>query len=152
MMFDRLWSLLSGDAASGRAAPSERLSTAVLLLELARADFEIAAVERKRVAGLLAQRYDLDENGAESLIAQAEAEVGAAVSLFDYLKTLNTELEPAGKRQLMEMLWEVAYADGRLDMNEEQLLRKLADLLYVAERDYIGAKLAVLDRREAARG
>ncbi|MDB5986730.1 MAG: uncharacterized protein JWR16_1783 [Nevskia sp.] len=145
-MFDRLRSLLSGDAASGRAAPSEQLSTALLLLELARADFEIAAVERARVGAMLAQRYGLPPAAAEALMQQAEAEVGTAVSLYDYLKTLNAELDAPGKRRLMEMLWEVAYADGRLDKYEEQLLRKLADLLYVAEKDYIGAKLSVLEQ------
>jgi len=61
------------------------------------------------------------------------------VSLFDYVKVLNAGLDAAGKRALMEMLWEVAYADGRIDKYEEHLLRKLADLLYIPERDYIGA-------------
>jgi len=151
MMFDRLRSLLSGDAASGRAAPTAPLSTAVLLLELARADFEIAAAERARVSVLLARRYALQPAALDALMRQAEVEIATAVSLYDYLKTLNAELDAAGKRELMRMLWEVAYADERLDKYEEQLLRKLADLLYIAEKDYIGAKLEVLDQRAAAR-
>jgi uncharacterized tellurite resistance protein B-like protein len=145
-MFDRLRSLLSEGAASGRAAPSQALSTAFLLMELARADFEIAEVERERVRALLAQHFSLEPSAVEQLMRDAEAEVEHAVSLHDYLKTLNADLDAAGKRRLIEMLWQVAYADSRLDKYEEQLLRKLADLLNIPEKDFIGAKLGVLER------
>jgi uncharacterized tellurite resistance protein B-like protein len=68
-----------------------------------------------------------------------------AVSLYDYVRTINERFDPAGKYQLMEMLWQVAWADGRLDPHEEHLLRKLAGLLYVSDADYIRAKLAVME-------
>ncbi len=58
------------------------------------------------------------------------------------MQTLNARLDRPGKRELMDMLWQVAYADGRLDKHEEHLLRKLAALLYVSDEDYIKAKLA----------
>lgn len=144
-MFDRLLSLLSGDAAGGRALPSARLSIACLLIEMARADFEIAEVERARVGALLERHYGLDATAVDQLMREAEDAVNEAVSLHDYLQTLNAELDAGSKRALMQMLWEVAYADQRLDPYEEQLLRKLADLLYVPEKDYIGAKLAVTE-------
>lgn len=147
-MFDRLKSLLAGDAPGAHEAPSEPLSVALLLLELARSDFEIADTERRRVAEILARRYGLAADAAQALIQQAGAQGEDAVSLYDYVKVLNAKLDPQGKRELMELLWEVAYADGRIDQYEEHLLRKLADLLYVPQRDYIGAKLAVGERRD----
>ena len=149
-MFDRLsgllGGLLSGDAGAAREAPSEELSVALLLLELARSDFEVAEVERARIGDILARRYRLAPDAVQDLMRQAAAQTEQAVSLFDYVKVLNAGLDAAGKRALMEMLWEVAYADGRIDKYEEHLLRKLADLLYVPERDYIGAKLSVAER------
>lgn len=145
-MIDRLLDLLGGTAA-GREAPSEELSVALLLLELAHADFEFAAVEQARIRELLAQRYPLDPAQLEALLQQAQGAGRDAVSLYDYARAINQRFDAAAKYQLMEMLWEVAWADGRLDPNEEYLLRKLAVLLYIPDPDYIRAKLAVMQRR-----
>lgn len=148
-MLDRLLGLLGGTS-PGRAAPSEELAVALLLLELARSDFDFALVEGDKIRELLRQRYGLDEVQCEALLAQARSAGEQAVSLYDYVKTLNDRLDPAGKRALMEMLWQVAYADGRLDKYEEHLLRKLAGLLYVSDQDFIRAKLAVEEGRRQA--
>ena len=139
--FDLLRSVL-GPGPARREAPSEQLSVALLLTELARADFQTPEVELQRIRELLAQRYQLDAAQAVQLLQQAQATERNAVSLYDYVQTLNARLDPAGKRGLMDMLWQVAYADGRLDKHEDHLLRKLAALLYVSDEDYIKAKLA----------
>jgi uncharacterized tellurite resistance protein B-like protein len=140
-VLDQLRGLL-GPAPAARQPPSEQLSVALLLTELARADFQTPEVELQRIRELLARRYQLDAAQAEALLQQARATDRDAVSLFDYVQTLNARLDRAGKRELMDMLWQVAYADGRLDKHEEHLLRKLAALLYVPDEDYIKAKLA----------
>ena len=142
-MFDRLLGLLGGGTIPAREAPSEQLAVALLLLELARSDFDVPEVEINKVRDLLAQRYQLDPAQAEALLQQAQATEQEAVSLFDYVKTLNARLDNTAKREVMQMLWQVAYADGRLDKYEESLLRKLAGLLYVSDEDYIRAKLSV---------
>ncbi|MDR3416296.1 MAG: TerB family tellurite resistance protein [Nevskia sp.] len=144
-MLDRLLGLLSGTAPAAREQPSEQLSVALLLLELARADFEVPDVELAKIRDLLTQRYGLDAAQAGALFERARAAGQETVSLYDYVQTLNTRLDPAGKRGLMEMLWQVAYADGRLDKYEEHLLRKLAGLLYVSDDDYIRTKLSVAE-------
>lgn len=142
-MLDRLLSLLGGPGTPAREAPSEELAVALLLLELARSDFDFPEVERLKIRDLLAQRYQLEQAQAEALMQQAQATEQKAVSLYDYVQALNARLDAAAKRELMQMLWQVAYADGRLDKYEESLLRKLAGLLYVSDADYIRAKLSV---------
>lgn len=142
-MLDRLLSLLGGPGTPAREAPSEELAVALLLLELARSDFDFPEVERLKIRDLLAQRYQLEQAQAEALMQQAQATEQKAVSLYDYVQALNARLDAAAKRELMQMLWQVAYADGRLDKYEESLLRKLAGLLYVPDADYIRAKLSV---------
>jgi uncharacterized tellurite resistance protein B-like protein len=142
-MLDRLLGLLGGGPGPARERPSEPLAVALLLLELARADFELPEVELGKIRQLLEQRYRLEPGQAEALLQQAHSAEREVVSLYDYVQALNSRLQPADKRGLMEMLWQVAYADGRLDKNEEYLLRKLAGLLYVSDEDYIRAKLAV---------
>ena len=144
-MLDRLLGLLGGGPGPGHEAPSEPLAVALLLLELARSDFEMPEVELAKMRELLAQRYQLDPAQVDQLMRQAQSSGNEAVSLYDYVQALNGRLDAAAKRGLMEMLWQLAYADGRLDKHEEYLLRKLAGLLYVSDADYIRAKIAVED-------
>ena len=138
-MFEVLKALIAGDSAP--EPPSPALSTALLLVELARADFNVAEEEKARILELLAARFGLDAGKAASLFDEARRRAREAVSLHEYIQTLNSTLGPADKGQLIEMLWQVAYADGRVDQYEEHLLRKLAELLYVSQEDYIRAKL-----------
>ncbi|GAC1625671.1 MAG: TerB family tellurite resistance protein [Nevskia sp.] len=139
-MLNRLRALLGNPSRETRP-PSEALATALLLLELARSDFEVAEVEQQRIRQLLAQRYGLDVPGLDALLDEARRSSEASVSLHDYVQTLNASLDAEGKRQLMAMLWQVAYADGRIDKYEEHLLRRLADLLYLPMPDYLQVKL-----------
>lgn len=135
---------------SAQAPQARSLALAVLLHELARADFEHAEPEFAAIREALAAHSGLDAAALGALMAQAGEHARRAVSLHHYVETLNRELLPADKRALMASLWAVAYADGRLDPLEEQLLRRLADLLYVPHRDYIATKLAAAER--VARG
>ena len=64
-----------------------------------------------------------------------------SVSLYEFTSRLNEELSPEEKADTVEMLWRVAFADGRLDKYEEHLIRKAADLLHVPHRRFIRAKL-----------
>lgn len=142
-MFDRLRGLLGAPASNDSRQPSEELATALLLLELGRADFDFGELEQARIRELLAARFALTAEQVEALLREARTDVGQAVSLHSYVQTLNQRLDGEGKRALMTMLWQVAWADGRLDKHEEHLLRRLADLLYVPMADYIRIKLAV---------
>jgi uncharacterized tellurite resistance protein B-like protein len=138
-MFERLKALFEGPAP--QEPPSQMLSTALLLVEMARSDFDLADTERQRVQELLARHFGLDAGQAAALFDEAHQRARESVSLYDYISRLNSILAPADKGQLMEMLWQVAYADGRVDKYEEHLLRKLADMLYVSQEDYVRAKL-----------
>lgn len=121
------------------------MAAAVLLLELERADAERAPAERERLRELLRAHYGLADAELDALIEQAGVQAGRAVSLHDFIHALNAELTPDDKRTLIEMLWRVAHADGRIDPHEEHLLRRIADLLYIEHRDFIRAKLRVVE-------
>lgn len=142
----RLRDLVTGDADDGvDPAERERLATALLLAELARADFNVSDGERAVIADLLARRFGLDAAAADALLQRALVSADGATSLYDYVETLNARLDYAGRCGIIEMLWRVAYADGRLDKYEEHELRKIAGLLYVDDADFIRAKLNVTD-------
>ena len=135
------------DSPAAPAAPAEgglRLAVAALLVEMARADFQADAGELEQVRTALTERYDLGADEVAALMAAAEREADQAVSLFRFTRLINERLAPADKLELIRMLWEVAYADGRLDKHEDALMHKLGDLMYVPLVDLMRLKDGVL--------
>jgi len=147
-VLNRLKSLLGSPEAP--KPPSEALSTALLLLELARADFEFEEVELTRVRELLQARFGLDNAALDALLAQARDKARESVSLHEYTGSLHNTLDADGKRELITMLWQVAWADGRVDKYEEHLLRRLVDLLHIPMSDYVRAREAAAASRSEA--
>ena len=126
-----------------------RVAAAALLVEMSRSDFDEAEVELDLVRDLLAERYGLSPVDAADLINAAQQESDHSASLFRFTHLVNQHLDPAEKLQLMAMLWDVAYADGRLDKHEDALMHKLADLLYVPLKDLMREKEAAKKREKS---
>ena len=131
-----------GAAASPQSLP---LAAAALLVEVARADERIEAAEREAIARALGPALGLPAADIGRLLAEAESAVERSVSLFEFTSVLNAALDPARKLALVENLWRVAAADGRVDHYEEYYIRKIADLLHVSHGDLIRSKLRALD-------
>lgn len=113
------------------------LATATLLIELTRADFSSTADEIAMARRLLANKFGLDGLAVERLIAQATERAERAVSLHEFTHRLNQALSPAEKAAVIEMLWRLSLADERLDKHEEQLIRRIAGLLHVPDRELL---------------
>ncbi|MEX2366557.1 MAG: TerB family tellurite resistance protein [Pseudohongiellaceae bacterium] len=120
-----------------------QLATAALMIELCKSDQSIDEVETQTLVSILQSRFDLSVAMLDELMILAEQEARDATSLFQFTSLFNEEFDYAQKVQLVRNLWEVAYADGKLDRYEEHLIRKVADLLYVSHGDFIQTKLAV---------
>ncbi|MCC2657369.1 MAG: hypothetical protein K0Q76_2477 [Panacagrimonas sp.] len=135
------------DRPQAEAHPPRDVAIAVLLLECARADFDKQPAELDEIRAALRTQSGLDDAEVERLMSQATESASSAVSLHGPVSRLNSELTPDDKRALMEWMWKVAAADGRVDPHEEHLLRKVADLLYVSHADYIRAKLGAVEGR-----
>jgi uncharacterized tellurite resistance protein B-like protein len=114
-----------------------RIATALLLIEVARADFESDLVEGDAVVAELARFFDLEQAEAKLLVEEARTKADHSVSLQTFTRRLVEELSEAEKHQVVEMLWRVALADSRLDKHEDYVVRQVADLLYVQQRDLI---------------
>jgi uncharacterized tellurite resistance protein B-like protein len=146
VMFDALARLLASP--QQQAAPDLRLSVAVLLLEAARQDDHFDARERAVIMALLARRFDLSPEECEKLIAGAQAHAAELVQLHGHTSAIAAAMSPEERIELIEMLWGVAYADGVLDPEEDLLVRRIAGLVYVSDRDRVLARQRVLARRE----
>jgi len=122
------------------------LATAALLVEMTRADGEVRADEQAAVARAIRKAFDIGEEKTAELIRLAELEVADATCYHQFTSLINKNFSKAQKVQVVEMLWEVAYADAEMEKYEEHLLRRLSDLLYVPHHEFIQSKLRVRAR------
>lgn len=140
-MIDRLLSFfgLPDEEATPAETAEQRIrhATAVLLVEIARADHERQQVEHGVMLGLLATQFGIDSVEAEALLSRAEAAAEKSVSLHEFTRLLHDELDYAEKERVIEMLWRIALADRVLDKYEDYMVGKIADLLYIARGDVI---------------
>ena len=136
------------DDGSGPSQRGLQLATAALLFEMLRADAEEHPKERRTLEQALQTRFDLNRAETRELAALADREASDATSLYQFTGLINQHFSPEQKVQVIEMLWQVAFADGRLDPYEEALVRKIAGLIYVPHRDFIRSKHRVMDARK----
>jgi len=123
------------------------VATAALLVEVARLDEGVDATERAVVQRAVREKFGLDADDAQKLIALAESEARNASDYWQFTSIINKRFTQPQKVRVIELLWEVAYADAGLNAYEEHLIRKLADLLHISHGDYITAKLRARDAR-----
>ncbi|OOZ39159.1 hypothetical protein BOW53_12720 [Solemya pervernicosa gill symbiont] len=117
-----------------------QLATATLLIEIARADHTIETAERSAIEQLLRNRFSLDETALKLLMDEAERSSEQSVSLYPYTRLINDHFKLSEKREIIELLWRVAFADGHKDDHEEHQIRKIASLIYLPHRDFIAAR------------
>jgi uncharacterized tellurite resistance protein B-like protein len=120
------------------------LAIAALLVELARADFSESSAELAAIRHLLGRRFGISEHTVDTLVTKAMHRADRAVSLHEFTHQLNLEVPDADKLAIVEMLWQVSHADGRIDKHEEHLIGRIAGLLHVSDRDRIRLKLKTI--------
>jgi len=117
-----------------------RLSTATLLIEVCRADFQEQESELDHMRLLLTQQFALSEAELGELMQQARTRADDLVSLQHVTRLLNEQFDEPMKIRVIEMMWQVVYADGVKDHYEEHLIRQVAELLYVPHEAFIRAR------------
>jgi uncharacterized tellurite resistance protein B-like protein len=149
-MLDRIHRLLTGHPpAAQHAAHSfeeRQLAAAALMVEAATMDSSFDADERARIAALVQARFGLSSEEAQALVAEAERAASSSVEWYGFTRAIKDGFDHAERVQLVEMMWEVAYADGALHDYEASLLRRVAGLLYVGDRESGEARKRVLAR------
>jgi uncharacterized tellurite resistance protein B-like protein len=145
----RLRRWFSGGEESEREAMD--LALAALLVEIMRADYADDPREHAAARKMLAHRFDLDHDAAERLLAEGERAADRSVSLFKHTRALDVGLDEREKFDVIEALWQIAFADGTLDGNEDYLVHKVGDLIHVRHSDVMRIKNAVENRVEATR-
>ena len=109
-----------------------RLATAVLMIDVARADHVFEESEFDSMLQLIESHFELSPEQAAELVNAAGEKADDMVSLFEFTRLLNKQLDEREKARIVSLLWQVAYADGQLDKYEDSLVLKISDLLYVS--------------------
>lgn len=131
---------------AGSLPPAERehtlqLATAVLLVEVMRADPAVSEAERDAVLVALRRKFALGEDELARLLELAHDTARTAYDYQRFTGSLNEHFTQEQKIRVVEAMWEVAYADQHLDAHEHHVISKVAGLLHVTHGEYIGAKL-----------
>ena len=149
-MLDRIKSFLSGDDTAARPAddtgdPVAAAAVAVFV-EAARIDGDFDDEERRAITGILVDRFDLSQADAGALVDEVANDPEHANKVYGAARTIRDALSEEERVDVLEMLWQVAYADGVLDDFEANLVRRVAGLLYVKDQDSGRARKRALTR------
>jgi uncharacterized tellurite resistance protein B-like protein len=116
------------------------LATAALLLELCESDQNVDPLEVSMVHNALNKAFGLTEEQIRPLVDRALKDADRNISFHPQVEIINQQCQPEEKAQIVEMLWRVAFADGRLDKYEEHYVRRLCDLIHVPHRVFLQMK------------
>ena len=122
-----------------------RLAAVALLIHAAMIDGEMSETERNRLVAVIMLRFGLDETAAHELVTAATAAEQQAVDLYRFTSLLNRSLDESGRQQIIEMMWQIAHADGRVTEFEDNLIWRSADLLHVPSQARIALRRRVAE-------
>jgi uncharacterized tellurite resistance protein B-like protein len=123
-----------------------RLAATALLIHVISLDGQPSALETAKLHSLIEQRFELDTGTADRLIAAATLVEGEAVDLYHFTSVIMRVVDEPGRIRLIEMMWELVYADGKVSEFEENVVWRAADLLAVTARDRMELKHRVAEK------
>jgi uncharacterized tellurite resistance protein B-like protein len=127
-----------------------RLAAAALLIHVISLDGEPSEVEKRKLHSLLESHFQLDPGSADKLIASATLVEGEAVDLYHFTSVIMRSVDEQARLRIVEMMWELVYADGPVSEFEDNVVWRAADLLAVASRDRIELKHRIAARQPTA--
>ena len=153
-MIDRLLAFLSGSETPDLKESGDdlQLAVAALLIEAGRMDNSLDCAERATIERLLTHRFQISPEAVKTLVESAERRMTHSAQYYPFTREINIRLSQEERAEIVEMLWKVAYADGVLDPHEDALLRQIAGLIHVPDRDRGLARQRALDERERMKG
>ena len=154
-MLDRLNKLIRAFTPDARAKADpafdeddHRVAAAALLVHAANVDGVQTEAERLKLEALLQDRFALDPAETRALIRAADARDKEAVDFHAFIGTVKRAYDAEGRKRLVEMMWEIAFADGTVHPFEDDMVWRVAELLTVPSRE----RIAIRKRLAAAHG
>ena len=123
-----------------------RLAATALLVHVVSLDGQPTQDEQSKLHSLIESHFKLDRGTADRLIADATQVEGEAVDLYHFTSVIMRSLDEEGRKRIVQMMWELVYADGQVTEFEDNVVWRASDLLGISQRDRIDLKHAVADR------
>src|ERR1700712_5010918 len=144
--------VVSPTAHHGRAFDDTgyRLAATALLIHVISLDGEPSEIEKRKLHSLIESRFGLDPGTADHLIASATLGAGEAVDLYHFTSVIMRSVDEEGRLRIVEMMWELVYADGEVSEFEDNVVWRAADLLGISSRNRIDLKHRVAGRQAGA--
>ncbi|KAA1174848.1 TerB family tellurite resistance protein [Marinobacter salinexigens] len=141
-MIERLKQLFSAPAPERKAPDARQLAIAStsLMVQLARVDSNQDDRELQTIVDCAVKANQVTREEAEEILKDALDHADDATSMYEFTGQINESLDQDAKQILLENIWRVAFADGRIDKYEEHLIRRMADLLHLNHREYMQAR------------
>ncbi|MBC7191927.1 TerB family tellurite resistance protein [Marinobacter sp.] len=141
-MLDLIKQLFSGEERHQEPPTGHQIAVAAtaLMVQLARVDSNQDDRELETIVECAVRAHEVTEEEARDILQDALDHADDATSLYEFTGKLNEHLEQSDKQRLLESIWAVALADGRIDRYEEHLIRRIADLLHLNHREYMQAR------------
>jgi uncharacterized tellurite resistance protein B-like protein len=127
-----------------------RLAAVALLVHVANVDGSIDRQECSRLRSLIEERFGLNAEATTRLIQKAEASDREAVDFYHFTSVLKRALDENGRLKILEMMWDIAFADGAVQEFEENVVARVAELLGIAPRDRLLSRQRVASEAAAA--
>ena len=127
-----------------------QLTAAALLIRVVTVDSEMSEARLDKLHAVLKSRFDLDDLATVKLIEHADAAARRAIDLYHFTRQLNAVLDEEGRRRLVEMMWEIIFADRSASESENNIVWRAADLLGVPSRQRIDLRRRIAAERAAA--
>ena len=124
-----------------------RLAATALLVHVISLDGQPSQAEQRKLHSLIESHFGLDRGTAGRLIASATQVEGEAVDLYHFTSVIMRSLDENGRKRIVEMMWELVYADGEVTEFEDNVVWRASDLLGIAQRDRVDLKHLVASRR-----
>lgn len=129
-----------------------RLAAAALLIHASTIDGNMTGAERGKLRDLLKARFALDDAATEELVDLGTLAEHEAVDLYHFTSLINRSLDDQGRLGIVEMMWEIVFADGRATEFEDNLMWRVADLLNVSSRDRVALRQRVAGEKAESSG
>ncbi|MBW2411210.1 MAG: TerB family tellurite resistance protein [Deltaproteobacteria bacterium] len=136
-----------GTPDAGQASEHDvRVAVCALFVEMARIDKKFTPAEMEMIISILRDKYGLSGEHADALIAEADRELEQSVDLWQFARQINENYSTEEKIEIIEILWQMVFVDGKMDEYEHYLMNKLKNLLRLSHDQLIDAKLKVMGK------
>lgn len=115
------------------APPDTRLSVATLLVHLASVDGVVTDEERKSIATVLEERFNLGGDDVKRLVAEATRRDAESVDFYQFTGALS-RLPEEERLEIIRQMWQVVFADGRIHELEDNMIWRVAELIGISTR------------------